>query len=340
MWIRNFLFTLLISGFLIPGVFGATDSLPSLFDMIYDKSDINVSIVTDVRQLFNKKDDKYMPAEIRFTSQDSLLYSFDGEIRTRGHSRKEICIFPPIKLRVKKDDLKDLNMSKYPTLKVVNTCKHTQQNIDYLFAEFMTYKLFNVVTDRSFRVQLITVSMVDIDEKRKPFTEPGFLIEHEDQMADRQNGDIYKLKYYNDQALQRRAYHLFAMFQYMVGNTDWMVLNAHNIDIIRVPSEAALYPIPFDFDYAGFVDSHYAVPHETLPIKSVRQRFYKGLCMTEDELIDIRKVFLDKKEKIFQTVQEMTMNPALQKSCISYLEDFFEELENDKIAKAIFVNCN
>ena len=182
------------------------DSLPSVFDLIYNKNQISLSITTDMRYLFNKKDDTYIPAEIRIMDGDSSIFVTSGEVRTRGHSRKEICLFPPLKIRFNKDDMKARNLADYKTLKLVNTCKHTQQNTDYLLAEFMTYKLYNIITDRSFRVQLVTVSVNDSEGKRKPYTEPAFLIEHEDQMADRQNGDIYELKYYNDQVLEKKFY--------------------------------------------------------------------------------------------------------------------------------------
>ena len=42
--------------------------------------------------------------------------------------------------------------------------------------------------------------------------------------------------------------------------------------------------MPFDFDYAGLVDAHYAVTAKALNLPSVRERLYRGPCQSEAEL--------------------------------------------------------
>ena len=71
---------------------------------------------------------------------------------------------------------------------------------------------------------------------------------------------------------------LVAIFQYMIGNTDFGVSANHNIILMQSAKDSTAKPIvvPYDFDYAGFVDAYYAVPNEGLPIENVRQRLYRG----------------------------------------------------------------
>jgi hypothetical protein len=231
-------------------------------------------------------------------------------------------------------------LSTYPTLKIVCTCRHTRQSIDYLVAEYVNYKIYNLLTERSYRAQMITMTLIDTEGKRNSYTQPAFFREHEDQMADRQNGKIYGAQYYNDAVLDRLTYHLFSLFQYMIGNTDWMVLNGHNMDVVRVKEENKLYPVPYDFDYSGFVDAHYAVPHTSFPIESVRQRLYRGACMTPEEFEEIKTTFLDRKMEIMETVQSLSIDPSSGNMGKKYLEEFYEELMNDRFTNSTFIDCN
>ncbi len=43
-----------------------------------------------------------------------------------------------------------------------------------------------------------------------------------------------------------------------------------------------LLPVPYDFDLSGVISTPYARPNTSLPIKNVRERYYKGCCRTLD----------------------------------------------------------
>jgi hypothetical protein len=64
----------------------------------------------------------------------------------------------------------------------------------------------------------------------------------------------------------------------------------HNV----VPFERAdgrLIPVPYDFDAAGLVAAPYAEPDARLPIRSVRQRLYRGSCRSLAELEPVFGLF-------------------------------------------------
>lgn len=329
--------TSLLLWFLLIGNLSASDSI-SIFDFFSQHDSLAIHVTTDLRQLLKKKDE-YIPARIVVSSQEGIIMDYEGEIRTRGNARKAVCFVPPTKLRFEKDYLRSLGFSKYPTIKVVNACSLTDLHEGYVWSEYLAYKLNQLFTHRSFRTKMVSLTYQDSEGKRKTMSFDGFLIEHEDQMADRINGSVYDLKYFQEKMLDRESYLEFCMFQYLIGNTDWKILNRHNVRIIRVSKEKAVYPVAYDFDYAGLVNTHYAVPHESLPLDNVRERLYVGPCFTEEELSKAKAKFVSNKDKIFEMIDESNLTDKNKKSAIDYVEDFFKVLEDERQAPYVFVKC-
>ena len=101
-----------------------------------------------------------------------------------------------------------------------------------------------------------------------------------------------------------------AIFNYMIGNTDWSVPNQHNCKIIsplEVNNSGLGIVIPYDFDYSGLVNADYAVPYEKLGLSSVRERRYVGICRTEDAFINALREFTEKKEAVLQNYQRISI---------------------------------
>ena len=69
-----------------------------------------------------------------------------------------------------------------------------------------------------------------------------------------------------------------AVFQFMIGNTDWSVPYLQNIKFITKDSTKAPLTVPYDFDHAGIVSAPYALPAEELEMSSVLERRYRGYC--------------------------------------------------------------
>ncbi len=320
----------------LPKVLAFTDSIPSVFDYLERFDSLELVVTTDSKALLRKKDE-YQNAQIHFKNGLQEVLSVEGEIRTRGNVRKEICYMPPTKLRFDKAFLKELGYSTYPTLKLVNACSLRDPDEIYVHAEHLVYRLNRLFTPNSFRTIPLQIRYIDSGGKRDDMEFFAFIIEHEDQMADRAGGDIYEGSLFKERSLERSAYLEFCMFQYMIGNTDWKVLNQHNMKILRVMDIRKIFAVAYDFDYSGFVGTHYSVPHESLSIKSVKDRLYLGPCMSQDEMIACRDRFLTNKEAVFTLIDTTSgMGERSQKSCRKYIEDFYETLESDRSCKKIF----
>ena len=69
-----------------------------------------------------------------------------------------------------------------------------------------------------------------------------------------------------------------ALFEYMIGNTDWAVTVSHNTRLMLSKDDTLSKPyvVPYDFDYSGLVNTYYSIPDEKLEIETVTQRVYRG----------------------------------------------------------------
>jgi hypothetical protein len=126
----------------------------------------------------------------------------------------------------------------------------------------------------------------------------------------------------------------------MIGNTDWSVPNNHNIKLLRLKkdSTALPYPIPYDFDYSGFVNADYAVPDEMMGIESVVERVYRGFPRTMEELEAGIAVFNKHKPAIDALIANAELLSAyLKKDISSYVNDFYKIINNSKEVKRIFI---
>lgn len=122
-----------------------------------------------------------------------------------------------------------------------------------------------------------------------------------------------------------------AVFNYMIGNTDWSVPTQHNIKVIK-PREMMTnkgIPVAYDFDYAGLVNPPYAVPAKELPITEVKERYYLGLCDQNDQLYDVVNELEGLKEEFLSTVSGFSyLSEYERKITTSYLNSFYRMMRN------------
>jgi len=117
----------------------------------------------------------------------------------------------------------------------------------------------------------------------------------------------------------------------MIANTDWGISNRHNLEMVLMPGYKRLIAVPYDFDYAGMVGTTYAVPHASFPIKYVKDRWFRGQKVTKEEALAIRQFFLDKREAILDRCRSAEfLGERSKKEAYRFIEEFFEELENEK----------
>jgi hypothetical protein len=128
----------------------------------------------------------------------------------------------------------------------------------------------------------------------------------------------------------------------MIGNVDYSILTLHNV-IMLDDVKGARMPVPYDFDYSGLVNAHYAIPAKGLPIASVRERLYRGPCKTEAEVNQALQPFRDKQAELLGLVASMEplgLDEGQRKSTEKYLNEFFEIINKpDKVKRTFVTDC-
>ncbi len=313
---------------------------PTIFREWYTGTDdvLEMTIETDFRKMVNQKlKEEYQNATISFAGANGEKVAMNGKVRARGNVRKEVCYYPPFKIKFKKSNLKSAGLEPSNDLKLVCQCRNNKVSEEYLYREYLAYKIYNLLTPYSYRVQLVRFNFVDPDSKKEPPTLMGMIIEPDVDLADRTGGTIITRTGANPHMMEDKPYLLMSAFEYLIGNTDWSTINLHNLDLLKVPSMTKIIPIPYDFDYAGLVDTDYAVPSEGLPLKTVRTRYYTGPECSDADAEWIYQLLSEKKGAILSYVDQFPLlEEKRRRDVYKYIEDFFERMESPKNIKAMF----
>jgi len=263
---------------------------------------------------------------LSFADKNGQLQSWNTKVSLRGKFRRMKCAeMPPLKLKFKKDDLSAAGLSTSNDLKMVTQCVENEKEAkELLLKEYLTYKLYNQITDYSYRVQLVKVSYKDA-ESGNVKNQWAFLIEDTAQMRDRLSAekfnkkDILELEKVNAK-IDRTA----SVFQYLIGNHDWGVANQKNIKIIKKENE--FFSIPYDFDFSGIVGASYATGNGQLGIKTRYDRVYLGLDQNLENLQETVEIYNAEKAALIKTIKEFKLlNHSARKDMISYLESFYKD---------------
>jgi hypothetical protein len=343
--IKHLLFPLW--GLLLPALhLSAQETAPvqtelSLFDYLSQERDSlpTLQLETDWGRLIRKKRDKaYQEGSLRMALPDGSSAELTAQLRSRGNMRKEVCYYPPLQVKLNKKSLKELGYGEFNKMKLVLSCKSGSREEGWLLREYLAYQLYEILEpDIHLRTALLRIQ--GWQEGSERFFFYGLLVEHEDELSARLNAPLFERSVVRIHALDRKNYVRMCFFQYMIANTDWAVHNRHNLRILMLPEKSRLAVIPYDFDYAGFVGTDYAVPHSSLPIKSVQQQHFMGSQITEEEAMEAAAWFLARRAQIMEHCETFAYLDERSKRAIQKnLTNFFELLEDQKKMKRVFVN--
>jgi len=247
------------------------------------------------------------------------------KLRARGEIRRAICDLPPMNLNFKLKDTVGGEFIGINKLKLVPYCKIGYE--DYILREYLIYKLYNLLTNNSLKVRLLRINFINTAKKSKPIRQYGFAIEPIKLFEKRTHSIEVKSVNLSQLDVKPEAMDRFAIFSYMIGNTDWAVPNHHNALVFAQPQSdnpSLGLVVPYDFDYSGLVNTDYAVPNENLPIKSVRERLYMGMCRSEAVFNENVKEFAEKKDEFYKLINDFPyLSTRSKKDMINYLNSFY-----------------
>jgi hypothetical protein len=300
--------------------------------------DIKLNIpVKDIKAITN--DTIYTSLMMQYrngTTWDSIKI----EVRARGNFRRKECYYPPLRIKIKKDDARGTVFEGNKSLKLVLPCKQVKEN-SLIMKEYICYQMFEPISKYTFNTRLANITFTDQNNKKiKEVPILGFFIEDDDLVAKRHDGKVVEDLKLHPKSLQDSSSIRHDMFQFMVANTDWSTTFLHNAKVIQLNESKKYIPLAYDFDMAGFVNAPYAVPNQDLGIASVRERLYRGFCRTEEVMQAIRKEYIEKEKSVMDVVKryESSFEPKDFASIMKYMDEFYVTMKSDSKFKNLIMD--
>ena len=280
---------------------------------------------------------------LTFQGADGQDVTLHLKLETRGNWRRDRrnCEFPPLWIDLDKDqpELEGTVFEGQNRLKLYVTCEPGKKDYEqYILEEYLVYPTYNLILDESFRARLAHVRYADTDDPAKSFTSWAFLLEHKDRMAARNQGVPVEAPQVHPAAMQAEKAAIGAVFNYMIGMTDWSSVFRHNVEVIR-EMDGSVVPVSYDFDWSGLVNTRYATPDPRLGLRTVRERRYQGFCRDID-FDAVFQRFSDHREEILALWRDFDLiEPDRRKKAVDFLESFFDRITDPGQRQRILRDC-
>ncbi|HLF36291.1 MAG TPA: hypothetical protein VI583_18740 [Cyclobacteriaceae bacterium] len=315
-----------------------TGMIPELFK---SEKIFEFTIRTNLPSLINHsgKEETYQPAVIILEGENGND-TLPLRIRVRGNFRKDTnnCDFPPLRLNFKKEDVRNTVFGPQDEFRVVTHCQTDDAGfIRYVYREYYVYKLYQAISPFNLNVRLARINYEDNSGKMKTLTRDAFILEDEDEFATRLNMEQVSDKLVFEQISEQNGL-MLSMFQFMIGNTDWIVPFAKNLVFLRKGD--GIYAVPYDFDYCGIVNADYK-NEEGYTKLSYPERIFKGKCYSDDQLKTAFKYFRKSRKKFMKVLFSAGM---LDHESFIYMYNYIMQFytiihsKQDKL-KYFYVNC-
>ena len=287
----------------------------------------------------DRPDEEEFPGKFRYRAEGGEIVEFDIVLRTRGRVRrlKEICSFPPLRLNFKKKEVAGTLLDKQDKIKLVTHCRNKAKRYEQaVVSEYLTYRIFSLLTDRSFQARLLTATYIFTDDDAT-IQSYAILIEPKERLEKRLGAKGIEADWVDVSDIQPEDLNLASVFHYFIGNTDFSPIGSdpeedccHNQALLEREGELAL-TIPYDFDQSGLVGAPHAAPNPRFKLRSPRQRLYRGRCDNNEHLPATLDLFRERRAAIEALVREQTeLEAFMRNSMLKFIEEFYEDINNPK----------
>lgn len=342
--------SILLACALFAGAAAASPPAAAQTPLFSEHSELEILVVGPVQTIVRRaaRNTNPVDATLSVTGQEG---QWQIQLEPRGLSRRtgDICNFPPLRIDFG-EGTRGTIFRGQNRLKVVTRCRGGSNYEQLIVLEYLAYRLHNEITPLSYRVRPARITYRDGSRDETQF---NFLIEDVDDMARRNDGlaaiDVQSGEIRYPQ-LNAAAAARYALFQFMIGNLDWDMVTGrageeccHNSRLLAATAETRenLIPAPYDFDYSGFVNAPYALAPASVPVRSVRQRYYRGYCRSNDDLPAAIVHFQSRREALLAVIDgETRLNEARREGARRYIEEFFEVIGDPaQVQRQLIARC-
>lgn len=262
-------------------------------------------------------------------------------LSVRGITRRgtDVCDFPPLRVQFTTAPPPTSLFKGQKKLKLVTHCKSSPSFQQKVLLEYSVYKMYNLLTPHSFRVRLANIDYLGPDG-RPVVSRIGYFLEDLSDVAKR-NGmkQTHAPNVIPATDLSAPDAARYALLEHMVANHDWSMRAGpagheccHNAELIGPLGPGSTIPIPYDFDFSGFVDAPYATPPDELHLASVRQRVYRGYCLHNNDVLAAARQMREARPQLIAAITSTPgMQPDTASKAISFLDGFFADIASDEV---------
>lgn len=312
-------------------------------DFFDEEDPVNLTLIFNVTQLKRTKiENFYHSGNLIFYTEDSSKLTKNIRIKARGNMRRKHCNLPPFWLNVSKSDINLDHIAGAKKVKIVSHCNNSNIYDDFILKEYLAYKIFNLLTDRSFRVRLVNLTLVNTNKKNKESNSLVFMIEPLELLTQRLSSIPLKMDNLNFHQMDSLSLDMLCFFQYMIGNTDFSITKRHNVKLLITKDfkETRPFPVPYDFDYSGLVNAYYAETDEFFNLSNVQERYYRGMCRSDADFQKLIDYYLQMEDEIISLVSSFEyLDKKSRNEVIDYIEQFYSELKDPVFLENIRRTC-
>jgi hypothetical protein len=298
---------------------------------VFDRDEpLDVDLYADLKGLCRDPERKLcpdLPATLAF-SEHGVQQSVQVLLRVRGRFRTTTggCDLPALFVFFGPDTA-GTPFAGEKMLPLTTHCRKPTEYEQYVVKEYLAYRIYNTLTDKSLRARLARVSYHDASSPSRPLVRYAFFTEHFDSLARRADATVIKPEQFDLAEADAMELATMDLFEYMIGNTDWSAVFRHNVVLIR-DGRARTTAVPYDFDFSGLVDAEYAAVAPQLPIHYVTQRLFRGACRPDTDWEGLFAAFAAKRDAVLALLDEPELDRGTREKATRYLTGFYDVISS------------
>jgi len=320
-------------------------------DPLFQSADLlDITLVAPFDQIDRDRDkEREYERSLSYTDANGQEVVLDITLEVRGNDRlkKANCRYSQLWVDFKRRQTAGTLFENQNRLKLVVQCGRRVSYANYIVKELQAYKLFAEIFEINFDTRLLNVTYINSGRGNAGRTHLGFFLEHQNRLAARFDMEEVEINRVSSAELNPRQSTLLALFMYLIANTDCAVTRGsgggeccHNAKLLQ-DRDRQYFPIPYDFDSSGFVNTNYAAPPDpALRISRNTRRLYRGFCVPPETLDAAIRVVQASRDRIVSIVGDTShVDQRVANRSVRFVEDFFEIIDDPRRTERLIIRA-